>query len=107
MAGSEPRNEPLISNTCDLNVLPELFVKQALHLHSSNQCETTFNCIGGINVGKNTSYETTEENKISYQWYIDGVAVTDGVRETTRSANNIRKQFVGRGDRGEEIEILW
>ena len=93
----EPRNEPLISNTSAvLNVLPELFVRTGPSTSTVPiNVETTFNCIGGINVGKNTSYETTEENKISYQWYIDGVAVTDGVRETTRSANNIRREFAG------------
>ena len=36
-----------------------------------------------------TSYEETEGNKISYQWYIDDAAVTDGERTTTRSATNI------------------
>ena len=99
----EPRNEPLRSTSnVDLNVLPELFVKTGPSTSTVPiNVDTTFNCVGGINVGRNTSYETSEENNISYQWYIDGVAVTDGVRETTRSANNIRKQFVGRGDRGE------
>ena len=88
----EPRNEPIRSTSnVDLNILPELFVKTGPSTSTGPvNVNTTFNCIGGINVGKNTSYETTEENNISYQWYVDGVAVTDGVRETTRSANNIR-----------------
>ena len=93
----EPRNEPIKSTSnVDLNVLPELFVKTGPSTSTVPiNVNTTFNCIGGINVGKNTSYETAEENNISYQWYVDGVAVTDGVRETTKSANNIRKQFLG------------
>ena len=39
------------------------------------------------------SYEEAEEAKISYQWYIDDVAVSDGERTTTRSADIFVKNY--------------
>ena len=104
----EPRNEPIKSTSnVDLNILPELFVKTGPSTSTVPiNVETTFNCIGGINVGKNTSYETTEENNISYQWYVDGDAVTDGVKETTKSANNITKNFTGNTNHVQKIETV-
>ena len=105
----EPRNEPIRSTSnVDLNVLPELFVRTGPSTSTVPiNTQTTFNCVGGINAGKViSSYETTEENKISYQWYIDGSAVTDGVRETTRSANNIIKNFAGNANGNERIETV-
>ena len=85
----EPRDEPIRSSSnVTLNVLPELFVATGPSTSSvAINVDTTFNCLGVINVGKLTSYEETEGNKISYQWYIDDVAVTDGERTTTRSAD--------------------
>ena len=108
-ASGEPRNEPIRSTSnVDLNVLPELFVRTGPSTSTVPiNTQTTFNCVGGINAGKViSSYETTEENEISYQWYIDGSAVTDGVRETTRSANNIIKNFAGNANGNERIETV-
>ena len=85
----EPRNEPLRSTSnVTLSVLPELFVNTGPSTSAvAINVDTTFNCLGIINPGKFTSYEETEEAKISYQWYIDDVAVSDGERTTTRSAD--------------------
>ena len=88
-ATGEPRNEPLRSTSnVDLNVLPELDV--VLGPSTSTvpiNVNTTFNCAGSINGNRKSSYDVSEEAKINYQWYIDGSSVTDGVRETTRSAD--------------------
>ena len=70
-----------------LSVLPELFVKKSSTSAVAINVDTTFNCLGIINPGKFTSYEEAEEAKISYQWYIDDVAVSDGERITTQSAD--------------------
>ena len=99
---ADPLNEPIQSSEVTLNVLPELGIETAPSSATVPVgISAFFNCIGVINLGKpqeqKTSYEGTEEAKISYQWYIDGVAVTDGTRETTRSANIIEKRFSGFG----------
>ena len=99
---ADPLNEPIQSSEVTLNVLPELGIETAPSSATVPvDISAFFNCIGVINLGKpqeqKTSYESTEEGKISYQWYIDGVAVTDGTRETTRSANIIEKRFSGFG----------
>ena len=99
---ADPLNEPIQSSEVTLNVLPELGIETAPSSATVPvNISAFFNCIGVINLGKpqeqKTSYEGTEEGKISYQWYIDGVAVTDGTRETTRSANIIEKRFSGFG----------
>lgn len=99
---ADPLNEPIKSSEVTLNVLPELGIETAPSSATVPvDISAFFNCIGVINLGKpqeqKTSYEGTEEGKISYQWYIDGVAVTDGTRETTRSANIIEKRFSGFG----------
>ena len=99
---ADPLNEPIKSSEVTLNVLPELGIETAPSSATVPvDIDAFFNCIGVINLGKpqeqKTSYESTEEAKISYQWYIDGVAVTDGTRETTRSANIIEKRFSGFG----------
>jgi len=99
---ADPLNEPIKSSEVTLNVLPELGIETAPSSATVPvNISAFFNCIGVINLGKpqeqKTSYEGTEEGKISYQWYIDGVAVTDGTRETTRSANIIEKRFSGFG----------
>jgi len=99
---ADPLNEPIKSSEVTLNVLPELGIETAPSSATVPvDINAFFNCIGVINLGKpqeqKTSYESTEEAKISYQWYIDGVAVTDGTRETTRSANIIEKRFSGFG----------
>ena len=88
-ASGEPRNEPSRSTSnVSLNVLPELFVATGPSTSSvAINIDTTFNCLGVINVGKFTSYEETEGNRISYQWYIDDAVVSDGERTTTRSAD--------------------
>ena len=99
---ADPLNEPIKSSNVTLNVLPELGIETAPSSATVPvDINAFFNCIGVINLGKpqeqKSSYEGTEEGKINYQWYIDGVAVTDGVRETTRSANIIEKRFSGFG----------
>ena len=94
-AAGEPRNEPLRSTSnVDLNVLPELEV--ILGPSTSTvpiNVNTTFNCDGTINGNRKNSYDVSEEAKISYQWYIDGSSVTDGVRTTTRSADIITNNY--------------
>ena len=94
-ASGEPRNEPLRSTSnVDLNVLPELEV--ILGPSTSTvpiNVDTTFNCDGTINGNRKNSYDVSEEAKISYQWYIDGSSVTDGVRTTTRSADIITNNY--------------
>ena len=101
----EPRNEPLRSTSnVSLNVLPELFVATGPSTSSvAINIDTTFNCLGVINVGKFTSYEETEGDKISYQWYIDDVAVSDGERTTTRSADIFVKNYNSSGSFSLEI----
>ena len=104
-ASGEPRNEPLRSpSDVSLSVLPELFVATGPSTSAvAINVNTTFNCLGVINVGKNTSYEETEGNKISYQWYIDDAAVTDGERTTTRSADIFVQNYNSTGSYSLEI----
>ena len=61
-ASGEPRNEPLRSpSNVSLNVFPELFVATGPSTSAvAINVDTTFNCLGVINVGKFTSYEETE-----------------------------------------------
>ena len=104
-ASGEPRNEPLRSTSnVDLNVLPELEV--ILGPSTSTvpiNVNTTFNCDGTINGNRKNSYDVSEEAKISYQWYIDGSSVTDGVRTTTRSADILTNNYNTTGSYSLEI----
>ena len=104
-ASGEPRNEPLRSpSDVSLNVLPELLVATGPSTSAvAINVDTTFNCLGVINVGKLPSYEETEGNKISYQWYIDNAVVTDGERTTTRSADIFVQNYNTTGSYSLEI----
>ena len=92
------------TSNVSLSVLPELFVATGPSTSAvAINVDTTFNCLGIINVGKNTSYEEAEEAKISYQWYIDDVAVSDGERTTTRSADIFVQNYNTTGSYSLEI----
>ena len=100
-----PRNEPLRSTSnVDLNVLPELDV--VLGPSTSTvpiNIDATFNCAGSINANRKSSYDVSEESKLTYQWYVDGSSVSDGVRETTRSADVFIKNYNSQGEFSLEI----
>jgi hypothetical protein len=79
-------NGPLTSNTATLTVYPKLTIE-------TQPSDTTalINTNGTVfTVGNLTDYN---QGLISYQWYIDGVAVSDGTRTTVSSANVITNTY--------------
>ncbi len=94
----EPISEPVSSTPSTLNVLPELFIASGITSSTvSVNTNTTFSCLGGINADKISSYDTSQESDITYQWYVDGTAVSNGTRQTTVSATTFTNSY-GIGD---------
>ena len=77
-----------------LTVAPELFISAGVTTSTVtvNQ-QATFNCGGGINRDKVSSYDTDQENSISYQWYLDGSTISDGTVQKNTAATRITKNF--------------
>jgi len=93
-SSGEPLSEPVSSTPATLNVLPELFIASGITSSTvSVDTNTTFSCLGGINADKISSYDTSQENDITYQWYVDGSSVTDGTRQTTVSATTFTNTY--------------
>ena len=59
--------------------------------------EASFSCLGGINRDKVSSYDDSQESSIEYQWYLDGIALTDGTVQRQTAATRITRTF-GVGD---------
>ena len=81
-----------------ISVAPELFISAGVTTSTVtvNQ-EATFNCGGGINRDKVSTYDTNQENSIAYQWYLDGNTISDGTVQKDTAATRITKNF-GVGD---------
>ena len=93
-SSGEPLSEPVSSTPATLNVLPELFIASGITSSTvSVDTNTTFSCLGGINADKISSYDTSQENDITYQWYVDGSSVSNGTRQTTISANTYTNTY--------------
>ena len=81
-----------------ISVAPELFISAGVTTSTVtvNQ-EATFNCGGGINRDKVSTYDTNQENSIAYQWYLDGNTISDGTVQKDTAATRITRSF-GVGD---------
>ena len=86
------------STPVSISVAPELFISAGITTAtvSVNQ-EASFSCLGGINRDKVSSYDDSQESNISYQWYLDGSALSDGTLEKQTAATRITKTY-GVGD---------
>jgi len=75
-------------------VAPELFISAGVTTSTVtvNQ-EATFNCLGGINRDKVSTYDDNQENSIAYQWYLDGSVISDGTVEKDTAATTITRTF--------------
>ncbi len=77
-----------------ISVAPELFISAGITTAtvSVNQ-EASFSCLGGINRDKISSYDDGQENDISYQWYLDGSALSNGTTQRQTAATRITRTF--------------
>lgn len=91
-------NDFVDSTPVAISVAPELFISAGITTAtvSVNQ-EASFSCLGGINRDKISSYDDGQENDISYQWYLDGSALSNGTTQRQTAATRITKTF-GVGD---------
>ena len=73
-----------------ISVAPELFVSAGITTATVPiNVNATFNCLGGIN----RDGTPVRESDISYQWYVDGVTLSDGVTQSTQSATTVVQTY--------------
>tara|TARA_B100001778_G_scaffold294732_1_gene266558 strand:+ start:16 stop:1932 length:1917 start_codon:yes stop_codon:yes gene_type:complete len=87
-------NDFVDSTPVAISVAPELFISAGITTAtvSVNQ-EASFSCLGGINRDKISSYDDGQENDISYQWYLDGSALSNGTTQRQTAATRITRTF--------------
>ena len=90
---------PTIDSTpIGVTIAPELFISAGITSSSvSVGQDATFNCLGGINRDKTSSFDTAQSNDIQYQWFLDGSALTDGTVQKVVAATTVTRTF-GVGD---------
>ena len=73
-----------------ISVAPELFVSAGITTATVPiNVDATFNCLGGIN----RDGTPVRESDISYQWYLDGSTLSDGVTQSTQSATTVVQTY--------------
>ena len=73
-----------------ISVAPELFVSAGITTATVPiNVNATFNCLGGIN----RDGTPVRESDISYQWYLDGSTLSDGVTQSTQSATTVVQTY--------------
>ena len=73
-----------------ISVAPELFVSAGITTATVPiNVDATFNCLGGIN----RDGTPVRESDISYQWYLDGATLSDGVTQSTQSATTVVQTY--------------
>jgi len=73
-----------------ITVAPELFVSAGITTATVPiNVNATFNCLGGIN----RDGTPVRESDISYQWYVDGATLSDGVTQSTQSATTVVQTY--------------
>ena len=83
-------NEPLRSTPVALTVLPTLSIETGVSTSIVTAgTDATFTVLAEMDDG----FNDPAEGAITYQWYVDGEEVTDGVRETTSTANQVTHTF--------------
>ena len=105
-------NNFIDSTPVSITIAPELFISAGVTTSTVtvNQ-NANFSCLGGINRDKISSFDDNQENNITYQWYLDGDAVSDGTVQKQSAASLVTKTF-GIGDHtlvipgdAEEVQI--
>ena len=87
-------NSFIDSTPVSLSVAPELFIAAGITTVTvSVDQEASFSCLGGINRDKVSSYDDSQESSIEYQWYLDGIALTDGTVQRQTAATRITRTF--------------
>ena len=91
-------NNFIDSTPVSITIAPELFISAGVTTSTVtvNQ-NANFSCLGGINRDKISSFDTNQENNITYQWYLDGSALSNGTVQKQSAASVVTKTF-GVGD---------
>ena len=82
-------NEPIRSTPVSLTVLPTLSIDTGVSTSIVTAgSDATFTVLAGMDENNEAA-----DAAVTYQWYVGGEAVTDGVRETTSTANQVTHTF--------------